>query len=55
MAQLPDRTEQGGGTADTAPHPVEEHASLVVWQNTTMLDSDPVDGVAEDNILRGID
>jgi hypothetical protein len=55
MAQLTDTAEHDMGNGDAATHSTEESASLVVWQNTTMLDSDTVDGVPENNILRGID
>jgi hypothetical protein len=51
--------------SDTAAHetrPVEiagpstaEGIDLMVWQSTTMLDPETVDGVPEDNIFRGTD
>lgn len=53
MAQPTDRTEDGAAAAATGS--TDENVSLLVWQNTTMLDTEMVDGVAEDNVLRGID
>jgi hypothetical protein len=55
MEQLPDSAEHGQGTTHAATHVPEESVSLVVWHNTTMLESDTVDGVPEGNILRSID
>lgn len=55
MAGKHGTTDHETETVDTATPSVAENVDLVVWQSTTMLDSEVVDGVPEDNVLRGID
>jgi hypothetical protein len=41
--------QYGESAADDGPR------SLDIWQHTTMLGADDVDGPPEDNVIRGID
>jgi hypothetical protein len=50
MTQPRDRLDE----LDTAPFD-DSGVNLLVWQTTTMLETDPPEDAPDDNVLRGID